>query len=92
MTIYEHLQHKNIDELATWIAKNFPFDVAPWWKYWDEKYCNKCEAVIACVPEFGEDEHKFAYCELNHNCRYFKEMNDIPDDKQIVKMWLKSEC
>lgn len=92
MTIYETLKNKNIDELAAWMAENFYFDISPWSKYWDENYCNKCEAVIARVPEFGEDEHKFAYCEINHNCRYFKEMKDIPDDKMIVKMWLESEC
>lgn len=92
MTIYESLKNKDIDELVEWIAENFYFGGAPWDKYWDENYCQKCEAVIACVTEYGEDEHKFAYCEINHNCRFFKEMKDTPDDKMLVKMWLESEC
>lgn len=91
MTIYESFKNKNIDELADWIAKNCNFDSAPWWKYWDENYCSKCEATVTCVSEFDENEHEFAYCEINHHCRYFKETEEMPDEKQTIKMWLESE-
>lgn len=87
MTVFDMIQNKNIDELADWINEYFAFDSAPYWDWWDEKYCKKCEAIIAT-----DDEAEFAYCEVYNNCRFFKDMNDIPDHKQIIKMWLESEA
>lgn len=92
MTVYENFQNKNIDELVEWIAKHWDFDGAPHWRWWDENYCKKCESIVVRPSELDGYEHEFAYCELNHNCRFFKEMNDIPDAKQVIKMWLESEC
>lgn len=88
MTVLEKIKSKNIDELVDWIDEYFAFDSAPYWEYWDEKYCKNCEAVVS------EDDNKmeFAYCEVHDNCKYFKDMDKIPDSKQIIKMWLLSEC
>lgn len=92
MTIFELIKPKDIDELAEWFDDYCNSDYAPWWKYWDDNYCNKCEPENVYVPEFGR-ECDCAWCELNGNkCKFFKEMDEIPDNKQIIKMWLESEC
>lgn len=89
MTIFECLKTKNIDELTEWFDKHMMFDNASWWHWWDENYCKKCEPIIA--TDNDGDKHEFAYCELNGNCKFFSDMDKIPDNKQIIKMWLESE-
>ena len=42
------------------------------------------------MPELDR-ECEFAWCELNGKCKFFKDMDDIPDVKQIIKMWLESD-
>lgn len=91
MTIYEKLKNKNIDELVEWFDEYCTFDTAPWWRWWDENYCDKCKPIKLEYPNIFGYDTECAYCELNDNCRFFKEMKDIPDNKQIIKMWLKSE-
>lgn len=90
MTLFESIKAQNIDELVDWIDKYCTFDNALHWKWWDENYCNKCESITTGTNVFGYPQ-KYAYCELNHNCRYFKDMKNTPDNKQIIKMWLESE-
>ena len=90
MTVLEKIKTKNINELVDWIDEYFAFDTAPYWRFFDENYCNKCDGVIANEGE--DDEMELAYCEAHGNCRFFKDMDKIPDSKQIIKMWLLSEC
>ena len=90
MTVFDSIKNKNIDELVDWIDKYIDFDTAPYWKFWDKNYCSKCEPLIASNDEYNKME--FAYCEVNNNCRYFKDMEEIPNRKQTIKMWLESEC
>ena len=86
MTVFDNIKSKNIDELVEWIDEHFYFDDAPYWKWWDEHYCKKC------IDEKSEDNSsEFAWCELNGKCKFFKEMDNIPDNKDIIKMWLESE-
>ncbi len=89
MTVFDSIKNKNIDELVDWIDKYFTFDTAPYWTWWNENYCNKCEAVVFTDDE--DYEIDYAYCEHGGNCRFFKEMKDVPDIKQTIKMWLESE-
>ncbi|MBO5828828.1 MAG: hypothetical protein J6R59_10325 [Paludibacteraceae bacterium] len=89
MTVFENIKNKNIDEFVNWLSEHCSFDYAPWWKWWDENYCKKCESETAYVEAF-EKECEHAYCELNGNCRFFLDMGDIPDEKQVIKMWLES--
>lgn len=84
MTIFEKLKNKNIDELANWLDEYATHDTSPWYHWWDSHYCNKCEGV-------EKDGMKFAYCELHGNCKFFKDMEEIPDNKQIIKMWLENQ-
>lgn len=92
MTVFENIKNNSIDELAEWLDEYCTFDTAPWWKWWDENYCDKCEPEIGHMMAFGKElECKYAWCELNHKCKFFQEMEEIPDNKQIIKMWLMSE-
>lgn len=89
MTVFENIAIKNIDEFAEWLNEFCDFDSAPWWKWYDENYCKICEAIVDTDDEGNEKE--YAYCELYGNCRFFKDMMGIPDNKHIIKMWLESK-
>ena len=91
MTVFDGIKSKNIDELTEWINENLVFDRAPFWKWWDNNYCSKCVSELGYMPHLNK-ECEFAWCELNGKCKFFMELNDIPDEKQIVKMWLESEA
>ena len=28
------------------------------------------------------------YCELNNHCKFFPQIAEIPDNKEVIKMWL----
>lgn len=91
MKVFDSIKNKNIDELAEWFDEYYDFDSAPWWKWWDENYCSKCEPIETEYPNAFGYEIECAYCELNGNCQFFKEADNIPDSKQIIKMWLESK-
>lgn len=90
MTIFENFKTKNIDELVEWLDSYEVSDDTPWIRWWDENYCKKCDGETAYIPEFGK-ECECGWCELNGKCKFFKEMDEIPDNKQVIKMWLESE-
>lgn len=94
MTVFESFKANNIDELAEWLDKNIScIDETPWIKWWDNNYCNKCESEIVRTPYFlgGEREQECGWCELNDKCKYFQHLDDIPDNKYVIKLWLESE-
>lgn len=86
MNVFESIKSKSIDELTEWLDKYCVFGNAPWIEYWDKTYCNKCDAVY-----YDGDRNEYAWCELNNRCKFFQDMSSIPNDKQIIKMWLESE-
>lgn len=88
MTVYESFKSKSIDELAEWLDKHV-IDDSPWISYFDRKYCNKCKPIHCEDGDCGSGE--YSWCELNGKCRFFQDMPDIPDNKQIIKMWLERE-
>ena len=90
MTVFESIKSKNIDELSEWLDKYGAMDCSPWTKWFDENYCSKCEAEEIYVSAI-DAKHECAWCELHGKCKYFQEMNDIPDNKQVIKMWLETE-
>lgn len=83
MTIYESLKAGSIDEFVEWLNK-YVVDDSPWIRWFDDNYCKKCDAV----SYEGDD---YAWCERNNKCKFFQNMTDIPDNKQIIKMWLERE-
>lgn len=90
MNRFEKINTKNIDEFAEWLDEHGTYDYSAWAKWWDNNYCLKCESVIAYIPEF-DGEHECAWCEINGKCKFFQELDDIPDNKQVIKLWLESE-
>lgn len=92
MKNFEKLKAMSIDELAEWLDANGMWDNSPWSKHFDSKYCQQCESIKATVEDdFGKRECEFAYCELENKCRYFLDYEDVPDCKDIIKMWLETE-
>ena len=89
-TNFENLQSFNIDKLTEWLDEYGVFDHSPWMKWWNKHFCEKCELVIGYMPDFDRECH-FSWCELEHKCRFFQDMDDVPSSKDIVKMWLEAE-
>ena len=108
MINFERLQSMSMDELAEWLDKNCMFDNSPWLNSFNEKYCEKCESIKCKYVDAEEKlglspyacysgEIKCAYCELADEsgikkCRFFPELNDVPDNKEMIKMWLEEEA
>lgn len=90
MTVFDNVKSNSIDEFSKWLDEYARLDDYPWDKYFDENFCNKCECVTKYVPEWHRNVD-FAWCELNGKCRFFKEFNNVPDNKQTIKIWLESE-
>lgn len=91
MTVFENIKSKNIEELVDWLYKNGAYDFAPWDRWFDRVYCKKCEAIRESPKDLC-GEHTCAWCEMHNKCKYFQDMKRVPDRKQIIKMWLESEC
>lgn len=90
MKVIDNIKSKNIDEFAEWIDKYGLFDGSPWMNWWNDNYCKNCEEEIAYVP-YLKRKSKCCWCELHGKCRFFQDMNDIPNIKDMIKMWLESE-
>ena len=92
MNNFEKLKSMSLEELADWLDKNGMWDNSPWSKWFDSKYCRQCQPVEATVEDdFGKRECEFAWCELEHKCLYFAELEDVPNCEEIIKMWLEAE-
>lgn len=90
MTRFEKTKFMNIDEISIWLDKYGQFDTAPWTVWFADKYCDNCESIM-CHYEDSEYEFPCAWCELNDGCKFFPEMDEVPDNKAIIKLWLESE-
>ena len=102
MINFEKLRLMSIDAFAAWLDENGQFDGSPWSEFFNKKYCEKCES-IKCT--YADAEEKLgiqafsysgniecAYCEVYGKCRYFEALDDIPDNKEIIKLWLEEEA
>lgn len=102
MVNFERLQSMSIDEFAEWLDKNCMFDNSPWMNYFNEKYCEKCESIkckyteadekLGITPFSHSGEIECAYCELENKCRFFQELDDVPSNIEMIKMWLEKEA
>lgn len=90
MTIFESMKSKSIDELAEWFDEHGAYDNSAWREWFDNNYCQKCESEYVYVEMFKK-EQPCAWCELHKKCKYFQDMNEMPSNKQIIKMWLETE-
>lgn len=91
MNNFENFKSMSIDQLAEWLDKYMTFDDAPHMAWFNEKYCNNCESIM-CHYEDSTREFPCAHCELNGKCRYFPELPEVPNGKEIAKMWLEMEA
>lgn len=87
--VFDKFKSMNIDELAEWLDKYGTFDNSPWMSWFDQKYCKRCEDIM-CKYEDGKREFLCSYCELNGNCKFFPNLDEVPDNKMSIKMWLES--
>ena len=87
---FKVIKAMSIDQLAEWLDKYGAFEESPWMIWWDTIYCNNCESIM-CHYEDSRREFPCAWCELEHKCKFFPEMGEVPDNKEIIKMWLESE-
>lgn len=92
MNNYDNIMSKNIDELVDWLDEFMSVDNAPWYLWWDKNYCNKCEPeIVYYESDKGRIPIECSWCELEKKCKFFPELDEIPDNKQIIKMWLNNE-
>lgn len=90
MTRFEQIKLMNIDELSKWLDAYGQFDGSPWMDWFDGLYCQNCPSII-CHYENGYGEFPCCWCEINDKCKFFPEMDEMPNNKEIIKMWLESE-
>jgi transcription elongation factor Elf1 len=95
MNNFEKLKAMTVGELADWLDKYGQFDGSPWMDWFNENYCSKCESVKCKVDEkaafFPGHTIDCAYCELEHKCKFFPALKDVPDNKMTIEMWLNEE-
>jgi hypothetical protein len=99
MTRFEEFKSMDIDELAKWINKNGQFDGSPWMEWFDKHYCKKCEPITLPTKEYRRifgcssyaETMTCAYCELKGKCKFFPDLDYIPDNEDIILMWLDGE-
>jgi len=104
MTNFESIKQMSIDELAEWLDEYGQFDCSPWSEWFSKKYCANCESVKCKYEDtektLGFTPYRFgyydgnvecSYCELEKKCRFFPDLKDVPDNLEIIKMWLTKE-
>lgn len=84
------MKEKDTTELAKWLNYHFHEAYAPWDDWWETNFCSKCETEIVTCVDSGR-EMSLAWCELCGKCKFFQELDKVPDSKQVIKLWLESE-
>ena len=91
ITQFEKFKSMDVEELSEWIDEHGQFDLSPWMEWWNDKYCSRCESIM-CHYENSEREFPVAWCELHDDrCKFFPEMDEAPNSKEIIKLWLENE-
>jgi hypothetical protein len=103
MTNLQKIKDMDIDTLAAWLDENGMFDNSPWTNWFAKKYCDNCESIEVAYTDakeklgldpFYDESFECAFCELADECgvkkcRFFPDLDDIPDNKKVIKMWLE---
>lgn len=89
-TVFDRFKSMSIGEFSDWVDKYGAFDNSPWMKWWNYIYCNNCPDIM-CKYEDGHREFACSYCEIHGKCIFFEEQDEVPSNKEIIKMWLESE-
>ena len=91
MKVFDEIKSKDIDEFAEWLDKECGwFEGAPWSEYFDNTYCKNCEGVKVYAEYLNRDV-EYGWCELYGKCKFFENLDKVPDNKQMIKMWLELE-
>ena len=88
MNKYEQLISMSLDDFARWLDINGKFEGSPWMLWFTNKYCENCEPIKCRYPE-GTHEFNCSYCELENKCKFFPAMEETPDNRDMIEMWLK---
>ena len=100
MTNLECLKSLSLEDFANWLDEYGQSDGELWSDWFDKTYCEKCEPVKCTVadsenvglkPPWLSNTLECAYCELEKKCKFFENLEDVPDNKEIIKMWLMQE-
>ena len=93
-TNLDYIKSLDLDEFAKFLDCYSRFDDAPWNKWFDDKYCSKCEPIkCKYKSDMWNEDHEIecSYCELETKCRFFTYMDKAPSSKDVCKMWLLEE-
>lgn len=90
MTVFDQIRKMNIDEFAEWFNDHCSHDTDPCVEWWNNTYCKNCNPELGTI-EGTQTPLEFAWCELHKKCRFFPNMECIPDSLEMTKIWLKSK-
>ena len=88
MTNFERLKSMNEKEMSEFLDSIISVDDDLWIDWFNKKYCENCEIIEHSNPD-GGIPFTYTYCEINGNCRYFQDKDDIPNSKEMIELWLK---
>lgn len=96
ITWFEKIRSMDIDDFAEWLDKHGRFGGSLHMQWWEKNYCSQCPLENGYLHDCtGEYDYyvptEFAWCEKHNKCRFFPDMDEAPDNKEIIKMWLESE-
>ena len=91
MKMIDKIKSKSLDEFAEWLDRyDSCYRDSPWMNWWNKKYCDNCPSEIGRFEGSNRDV-EFCWCELYDKCKFFQDMDKIPNNKEMIKMWLESE-
>lgn len=90
MTVFEKIKSMNIDEFAEWYDKYCTHDDDQCITWWNDNYCIKCKPEIGRYKDSDRDI-EFCWCELHGKCKYFQDLDEVPDTLYMTRLWLESE-
>lgn len=91
MTNFEKIKSMSENELVCWLANNGKVDNAPWDKWFNQQFCEKCETEKVMSSFYGE-EVDCAFCEAKGYCRYFPDRKNITEITNIIQLWLEENA
>lgn len=86
-TKHDFLKQLTAEGFATWLDINGKFDGSPWMEWFSSTYCDNCEPLKGFYAD-GKHEVIFSYCEAENKCKFFPDLNETPNNEDIIKMWL----
>lgn len=89
--IYEYLTTLSLEALAEHIDNVAQGNENPWDIWFSNTYCKNCPSIEKKEYFMGYPTFQsYAYCELNHKCKFFLDKDDVLSDREIIELWLRS--